>query len=171
MSWTDILRDYNFGFNSPSNPTYIAPDGDGVYNITFTFLNSTNVSTIEYGSSTTAYYNYTGSPYVSSDFSNLSTAQTDAVTAILAPSNNYDVFFSNVANVAFSDGANGAIAIGQISNADNVFLDPVTHAASNAVAAETFEYQGSGGIVSWLRPPETLWRISLWAFGCFRSIA
>jgi Ca2+-binding RTX toxin-like protein len=129
---TDLLRDYDF----KTSPIAITPSS-GIYDISYTVLTSTTVSTIT-DSSATAYYAGTdeASPSL---FGDLSTAQTNAITAILEPSDFYSDSFSDVTNVSFASGPNGIIAIGQNTNADSLFVND-SNVADNHVAATTFEY-------------------------------
>src|SRR5665213_62290 len=144
MSYTDILREYaGSPINFTTAPIAITPDGDGVYDITYTLLNSTNVSTISYG----GYSDYYAGTNQATDLVALSTPQQDAITAILEPTDYYSVMFSDVPNLDFSSGANGAIAIGQNDNTNHEFHDPATPTISNNyIAAGTSEYENGATV-------------------------
>jgi len=120
LNWTD------FGSYTTVSTDTISPDGSGVYNIGFTFLDTiTKLQTIDFGTHTD-YYGTSSAEQTHFSTTNL-TAQEAAVNTILgAPgsASPFSTFFADVAKVTFTSGNNGAIAIGANDATSPLFSDP-----------------------------------------------
>ncbi len=140
MNYQDILRYYNFTSSDYLPNTYIVPDGNGVYSISYTFLNPTNLLTTDSGINTN-YYLSVPEAQVSSLPSEVSPELQTAIKTILKHSSitvdQYSVYFGDVANITFDKlDTGGDIAIG---NGNNDFFTEGQH-VSFGVPASALSY-------------------------------
>jgi Ca2+-binding RTX toxin-like protein len=139
----------NLGDFSGISTDSISKDGNGVYNISYTFLDSpASIAAISYGSQP----NYYGSssPYAATgNFSTLSQAQKDAFEAILktTASSNYSVYFSDVAHLSFGSPTTNnvaAIAIGSNTSSSPFFSDISADSEASGHTFRLFEDSTTG---------------------------